>query len=154
MKDKNCELTIEKIVNYIKGLEYGTTIEFQELQQFTSFNLNDIIEFERFKINIMPKVKNILLKYGLVLKSVKYIGYYILKPNQISSYCYRNYILNSFKRLNKSKKILNNFDKRELNTIEKTEATLTYDLNDELIQNFITISNEKKYKEINKNEIL
>ena len=137
--------SIKKIVDYINTKDYGTTIEFMELQPFTTYNLNEELEFYWFKVNIITKVKKELIKYGKVLKSVKFIGYYILKPNQISSYTYRTYIrkpLNSFKR---AQEILNATDTAELNIIELEEYNLTNELNSTLIKSTKEILYSNKY---------
>ena len=69
----------------------------------------------------MSKIKNILIDYGYVLKSVGGVGYYILKPNQISSFTFRNYIVKPQKAYEKANRILNHVDTTKLNEIGKEE---------------------------------
>lgn len=137
--------TIKKIVDYINTKDYGTTIEFMELQPFTTYNLKEELEFYWFKINIITKVKKELIKYGKVLKSVKFIGYYILKPNQISSYTYRTYIRKPLKSFKRAQEILNVTDTAELNVIELEEYNLTNELNSTLIKSTKEILDSDKY---------
>lgn len=145
---------IKTIVDYIKGKDYGTTIVFMELQPFTKYNLSDELEFYWFKTNIIAKVKKQLIQYGIILKSVKYIGYYILKPNQISSYTYRTYIKKPLKAFEKAKVILENVNKKGLNEKENNELSLTVELNKELIHKNQQILNDVKYNKLNEEKII
>lgn len=144
---------VEKIVNYIKSKEYGTTIEFMELQQFTHYNLKDELEQYWFKSSIIAKVKKELISYGVVLKSVRYVGYYILKPNQISSYTYRTYIRKPLKSFERARLILANTNTKELNKNDVNEYYLTRELNNVLINKNNSIIEQEKYANLGKKEI-
>lgn len=144
---------IKTIVDYIKNKDYGTTIEFMELQPFTNYNLSDELEFYWFKTNIINKVKKELIKYGKVLKSVKFIGYYILKPNQISSYTYRTYIRKPLKSFERARLILANTNIKELNKNDVNEYYLTRELNNVLINKNNSIIEQEKYANLGKKKI-
>ena len=104
----NKTFQVEEIEKYVKQKKYGDTITFSELQVLTDYNLKDKFESYKFKSNIMRKIKIRLLQYGIVLKSIRNLGYYILKPNQIQSYTYRTYIIRPLKHLEKAEMILIN----------------------------------------------
>lgn len=74
-----------------------------------------------------------LIKRGYVIKSVKGCGWYILKPNQISSYTYRNYIVKPQKSYLKASEILQHFEKRDLSEDRKAEYEDINNLNNSLI---------------------
>lgn len=102
-KNKNA-FEVEEIVNYIRNKKEGETITFKELQNYTSYDLNNEIQNYKFKVNIISRVKNELIEYGYVLRAVRNIGYYILKSNQIQSYTYRTYIKKPLKQFQKAEK--------------------------------------------------
>lgn len=148
-KENQKRKEIKDVINYIKSKEYGTTIEFMELQPFTTlFNLTDEYEQYQFKSCFMAIVKKELIQYGIVLKSIRNVGYYILKPNQISSYTYRTYIRKPLKAFERASYILENTDKNKLNTIEIEEYNLTTELNDRLINTNYEIIVEGKYSNL------
>ena len=106
MKDKNNVrknfLEKENIRNYIMKKQFGDTIVFKDLQQFTEYDLNNEYENYKFKTTIMRFVKDELIQEGYILKSIRGVGYYILKQNQISSYTYRTYIKKPLRYLDKA----------------------------------------------------
>lgn len=138
----------EKIIKYFYYKNFGETITFEELQQFTHYNLKDEYESYMFKANLMRKVKNELIKNGYVLKSIRKIGYYILKPNQIQSYTYRTYIKRPLRQYEKAKIILDNTKKNNLNSKELKKHNLTEQLDEELINSTNNILNAEIYKEL------
>lgn len=77
----------------------------------------------------MARIKNFLIDYGYILKSIGGVGYYILKPNQISNYCYRTYVERTFELLEKSERILNHTDQSEMIEIRKKELSEMKELN-------------------------
>ena len=135
----------EMIVKYILNKDYGETIKYEELQPYTKYNLSDETESYIFKSSVMSRVKNILIEYGYVLRSIKYVGYYILKPNQIQSYTYRNYIKKPLKTFMKAECILNNTNTRKLETEELIRHQLTVELSRNLIDETNKIINSKEY---------
>lgn len=112
------EKNIEECIEYIRNKKYGETIPYSDLSKILNFNLDDELQKKKFK-NVMNKVKNLLINHGYVLRSVNGIGYYILKPNQIPSFTFRNYIVKPLKTYEKGIRILNHTDKFNLNSDEK-----------------------------------
>lgn len=143
----------EKISKYFYSKNFGETITFDELQQFTHYNLKDEYESYVFKGSLMRKVKNELIENGYVLKSIRKIGYYILKPNQIQSYTYRTYIKRPLRQYEKAKVILDNTKKNNLNEKEFEKYKLTQELNQELIDKTNNLFNLEKYKILKKSEV-
>ena len=101
------------------------------MARILGFNIEDESENRKFK-NVMSKVKNVLIDHGYILKTVTGVGYYILKPKHISSYCYRTYVDKTKRLLEKSERILSHIDKTELSGIRKKEQSQMYDLNQQL----------------------
>ena len=124
MESKNLKKTKqfekEKIVKYFYTKNYGDIVKFEELQYLTHYNLSDEFESYKFKSSIMQKVKNELIENGYVIKSIRGIGYYILKQNQIQSYTYRTYIKKPLRHFKKAEIILNNTKTSLLNKKELT----------------------------------
>lgn len=117
----------EKINNaceYILTKEYGSTLTFEELNKYFNLDLKDVYDNRQFKY-LMKKCKNILINYSYILRSVTNVGYYILKPNQISSYTYRTYMLKPLRAFDKAKRILEKTDRKEFNKNEIEEHALT-----------------------------
>lgn len=152
MKDKNNVrknfLEKENIRNYIMKKQFGDTIVFKDLQQFTEYDLNNEYENYKFKTTIMRFVKDELIQEGYILKSIRGVGYYILKQNQISSYTYRTYIKKPLKYLDKADTILKSTHTILLNKKEFKKHSLTQELNEELIGKNSEIINSKKYESL------
>lgn len=127
-----CKEKLENLKKYILSKEYGTTLTFNELNEFIGEDLKDEYGKIRFK-NMIRKVKNRLYNYGYVLRSVIGVGYYILKPNQIAAYTYRTYITKPLKSFQKAKIILNCTEKNKLNENELKKHYDTTRLNNALI---------------------
>lgn len=122
---------IRDALDYILDKDYGATIEFAKLAEIMRFNITDEQEERRFK-STMGRVKNILIDHGYILKTITGVGYYILKPKHISSYCYRTYIDKTKVLLEKSERILAHVDQTELSDIRKKEHKEMCELNQEL----------------------
>ena len=154
MESKNLKKTKqfekEKIVKYFYTKNYGDIVKFEELQCLTYYNLSDEFESYKFKSSIMQKVKNELIENGYVIKSIRGIGYYILKQNQIQSYTYRTYIKKPLRHLKKAEIILNNTKTSLLNKKELEKHQLTNKLNKDLINITETLINAKEYEQIKK----
>ena len=151
MKEKigNRLFEIKQIVNYFCSKNFGETVKYKELQKLTHYNLDDEFESSKFKQNIIVAVKNELIEKGYIIQSIRKVGYYILKPNQIQSYTYRNYIKRPLKKYEKAQKILINTKKDELVEEELEKHKLTEKLNYELINRTEEIINDKRYLKIN-----
>ena len=81
----------------------------------------------------MGRIKNFLIEYGYILKSIRGLGYYILKPKQISGYCYHTYIRRTLNLLEKSDKILQHVDTWDLSDLRKQEHQEVQILNKDTI---------------------
>ena len=125
------EKQIKDAVDYILNKGYDAKIEFAELAEIMRFNIQDEVEEKRFR-NTMSRVKNVLIDHGFILKTITGVGYYVLKPKHISSYCYRTYIDKTKVLLEKSERILAHVDKTELNDVRKKEHAQMQDLNQQL----------------------
>lgn len=136
----------EKIIRYFCQKNFGETVTYKELQQFTHYNLNDEYENYKFKTSLMAVVKNELIEKGYVLKSIRKVGYYILKPNQIQSYTYRTYINKPLKSYQKAEIILNKTKINKLNEKQFKKHKLTQNLNKELINITNDLINSNTYK--------
>lgn len=138
----------DNIIEYFKFKKQGEQINYDELQQFTHYNLKDVLEFHYFKTNTMRRVKEGLIDYGIIIKAIPNIGYYILKSNQVSSYTYRTYIKKPLKQLNKAERILNNTETKSLTVGELGKYNLTMALNQDLMAANDKVLNSNKYKEL------
>ncbi len=138
----------EEIEKYFYSKDFGETITFKELQKFTHFNLEDEYEGYKFKANVMRRVKNRLIENGYVVKSIRNVGYYILRPNQVQSYSYRTYIIKPLKSFEKAKIILMNTKKSNLNKKELVKHKLTEELNEELNNQTRDLLNSQKYNKL------
>ena len=118
----------EKVITYILSKNYGETIKNEELNEILKEDLNDEYGKIRFR-HQMDKAKNKLYEKGYVIKSIYGIGYYILKPNQISSYTYRNFILKPMKSYKKADTILKNINKTNLSESRLEENKNALSLN-------------------------
>ena len=119
---------IQDLVEYILDKDYGDTITIIEAGRILHFNVDNEDELKKMK-STMGRVKNFLIDYGYVLKSISGIGYYILKPKQIAGHCYHTYITRTRKLLDKSDRILTHTDKTQLSDIRKEEHTNVLELN-------------------------
>ena len=134
-----------EVIEYILNKEYGETINFDTLANMLHYNIEIEEEKRKFK-NMMATIKNILIDYGYVLKTVTGIGYYILKPKQISGYCYHTYIRKTTNLLDKSARILKHTDTTELSAIRKEEYNNVKDLNLDVTNAIdVTIENSNYY---------
>lgn len=140
----------EQVYNYILTKKYGDTITNEELNNILQEDLKDEYGKIRFR-NQMVKVKDTLYKKGFVIRPIYNIGYYILKPNQVSSYTYRNFIVKPTKQFKKAQKILKYTDCKEFNVEETTEFELTRTLNKNIIDTTNKILNSEKYNDLQKN---
>lgn len=144
----NKSFQIDEVEKYIKQKNFGDTITFEELQTLTKYNLNDKFENYKFKSNVIRPVKSRLIHSGIVIRSVRNIGYYILKPNQIQSYTYRTYIVKPLKHFEKAANILINSQTTFLDESELEKHNLTLNLDTELMEVTNKLIKNKKYSNL------
>lgn len=125
---------IQKTIEYILSKKYGTTVLNTDLGKMLHYNIDLEEEYKKYK-STMCRIKNFLIDYGYILKSVAGVGYYIMKPKQISGYCYRTYITKTQRLLDKSARILNHIDTNELSEDRLSERQDVINLNSEISQN-------------------
>lgn len=142
----------EKIKQMIMEKDYGTTVLYEEINEIMQEDLYDFKGRDYF-IKQMNKVKNELFSTGYIIRPIYNVGYYILKPNQISSYTYRNYIRKPLKSFEKAKTILENTNKKELKKQEITEYNTTVALNESMIYANNQLLNDDEYKILNSNNL-
>lgn len=122
----------QETIEYILDKDYGTTLTYSELGKILHYNINDEEEFKKYR-SMMGIIKNFLLQYGYVLKGIGGIGYYILKPTQISQHCFRTYIKSASRLYDKSAYVLDRADKTQMNEIRLEEINNMMTLNKKLI---------------------
>lgn len=125
---------IQETVEYILERKYGETISNSDLAKKLHYNIENEDEFKKYK-STMSRVKNFLINYGYILKSISGLGYYIMKPKQISGYCYRTYIVKTQRLLDKSELILNHIDTTELSEDRLNERKDVMELNKSVAEN-------------------
>ena len=140
LKKQNMQEAIEFILNH----NYGETFTFQSIATILGYNIDD--EKEKFKFrSMMGRIKSFLVDYGYILKGVTGVGYYILKPKQISGYCYHTYIRHTEDLLKKSDRILSHVDLDELSEIRKEEYDNVKTLNYDVFENVDNTIDESEY---------
>lgn len=138
----------QKVIETFVGSDYGVTVTYNEINQILGLDLdNEDTYYENMKYlkRFVSKLKNYLIKKGIVIKSVKDVGWYILKPEHISSYTYRQYMVKPMKSYQKAQEILNHFDKTKLNEDRKEEYENIDYLNKKLLKDTDTIICSSRY---------
>ena len=143
-RDSKKRLDIQEVVEYILNRKYGETLLHEDLAKLLRYNIEDEEEYYKYKA-MMARVKRFLIQYGYILKGIGGIGYYILKPSQISRHCYKTYIKSCSRMYDKSLYILERTDKSELNDDRQQEIGFLMDLNKELIEKTERIITESPY---------
>ena len=143
-RDSKKKQNIQQAIEYILDKNYGSTITHNELSKILQYNIEYEEELKKYK-SVMARIKNFILQYGYVLKSVSGIGYYILKPSQVSSHCYRTYVKSAGRMYDKSEFILEHTDKQELNEVRQEEIKNMMALNKKLIENAWNTVKESAY---------
>ena len=138
------ESKYSNVCKYILDKEYGDIVDFKNLAKMFEIDLIEESDWKKLQ-NRMKQVKNILVDYGIVLKNVIGVGYYILKPKQISSYCYRTYVEKSKNLLDKSERILKNVDKKELSEVRKKEHKEMQEFNKKLVKEVDLVEEYSEY---------
>lgn len=123
----------QEVIEYILSLNYGEMITHKELSNMLHYNIDDEVEYKRYKL-MMGSIKKFLLTKGRILKGITGIGYYILKPKQASQYCFRTYIQSASRLYDKSSYILDKIDTTEMSDVRLEEIQNMISLNNELIE--------------------
>lgn len=152
MINKTYQEKIENLKKYILDKDFGITLTFEDLNEFIGEDLKEEDGMKRFK-NVMRKVRKQLYKNGYVLKGIMNVGYYILKPNQIAGYTYRNFMLKPLNSFYTAQVILDNTKKNKLNIEEKQKHFKTQGLNEALITANSLLINDEDYKELKEEQI-
>ena len=135
----------EKVMELILTKEYGYTLSYEELNDIFQENLNDRYGRELIRRE-MCKVKNNLFEKGYVIRPIYNVGYYILKPNQVSSYTYRTYIAKPINSFKKARTILDNTAKNKLKGQEVSEYQTTCELNEAMLYASTELIQSDEYK--------
>lgn len=135
---------IQEIVEYILSKNYGETLSHEDLARRLRYVINDEKEKKKY-LSTMARVKKILIQYGYVLKGIGGIGFYILKPSQISKHCFRTYIKSASRLYDKSAYVLDKTDKTNLDSDRKEEIQNMIILNKQLIDNAAKTIEESAY---------
>ena len=133
----------QECMEYCLEHTYGNTLLNTELCRILGYNIENELEFFKFK-SIMGRIKEELINYGKILKSVPG-GYYILKPQHVASHCYRNYIKRSQRTLDKSLYVLDHVDNTELHNDRIEEYNKFKELNEKLIDTATELINNSAY---------
>ena len=134
----------QEVIEYLLSQEYGSTVVNETLANMLHYNIDDEEEYHKFK-TMMAGIKNFLLRYGRVLKGISGVGYYILKPSQVSQHCYRTYIKSASRLYDKSAYVLDRTDKTQLNQDRMEEITNMLALNQQLIDKVAETIQESTY---------
>lgn len=143
-RESSKKQNIQEAVEYIMSMNYGQTIFHNELAKILGYNIEDDKEHNKYK-SIMQRVKNFILQYGYVLKGINGLGYYILKPSQVSKHCYTTYIKKARRMYDKSDYILEHTEKSSLNEDRLEELQNMINLNKQLIDNAWETIKESEY---------
>lgn len=142
--DSKKKQNIQEVVEFILDNDYGTMLYNEDLSKILGYNFEIEEEYYKYK-SIMQRVKNFLLQYGYVLKSIGGVGYYILKPSEISRHCYKTYIKRAARMYDKSAYILDRTDKSQMNEDRLQEITDLIEVNQKLIDNAWNTLKESAY---------
>ena len=140
IKNQNIAETVE----YILTMQYGSTVSNDKLAKILGYNLDDDNEYRKYK-GTMGRVKSFLQSYGYILRNISGIGYYILRPSEISRHCYNTYIKKAARTYDKSLFVLDHVDKLELTTDRLEELAKIKELNRQLIESVDKVLTESVY---------
>lgn len=143
-RDSKKKQNKQEVIEYILKKDYGSTITNEQLAEMLQYNIEDEEEYHKFK-TMMSSIKKYLLSKGRVLKGISNIGYYILKPSQVSQHCYRTYIKSASRLYDKSAYVLDRTDKTNLNQDRMEEITNMLALNQQLIDKVAETIHESTY---------
>ena len=134
----------QEVIEYILNEPYGSILTNDELATMLRYNIDDEDEYKKYK-NMMGSIKGYLLSRGRVLRGVPNVGYYILKPSQVSQHCYRTYIKSAARLYDKSAYVLDRTDKTQLNEVRTEEINNMIEMNKKLIENAWNTIQESTY---------
>lgn len=135
----------EEVVEYIlDNYTYGETILDTDLAKILGYNISYTNEFRNYKA-FMNKIKNELMTFNYILKSISGVGYYILKPEHIIGHCYNTYIKASQRKLDKALEVSRHIDKTNLSENRLEEIDNFRTLNNSLIDNMEQLINNSMY---------
>lgn len=144
-RDSDKRLKVEETVEYIlDNFSYGDTITDDDLCYRLGYNIEITEEFKKYK-SMMQKIKEELMTFNYILKSISHVGYYILKPEHIVGHCYNTYVKRSQRTLDKSLKVSCHIDKTNLSENRLEEIENFRDLNAQLVNNMEELINNSKY---------
>lgn len=144
-RDSDKKQKAEELVEYIlDNYSYGQTITDDELAYRLGYNINITNEFRNYK-GFMAKIKDELLMFNYVLKSIAGVGYYILKPEHIVGHCYNTYVKQSQRKLDKSLEVSKHIDKTNLSENRLEEIENFRNMNNQLIENMEELINNSAY---------
>lgn len=143
-RDSKKKQAKQECVEFILSKNYGTTLSDINLSKILNYNIEDELEYRKYK-TIMSAIKKIVLEYGYILKSISGVGYYILKPQQASNHCYKTYIKRARRMVDKSDYVLSKVDKTDLSDIRQEEIKNMMKLNKDLIENMSKVVEESVY---------
>ena len=133
-RDSKKKQNIAEAVEFILDIKYGQTVSNEKLAKILGYNIETEEEFRKYRAT-MGRVRKFLLQYGYVLKSIAGIGYYILKPSEISRHCYKTYIKSAARMYDKSDFVLEHTDQTELTEERLEEYKSMRELTKQLIEN-------------------
>jgi len=142
---------VEDIVDkIITTKDYGEILSYEYLEALTGYERYDI----GFTV-ILAMVKELLVEYGYVLKSIINEGYKILNPGEISEHVIQTHLKQSTNKLGKALRIMQYTNKSYLNKEElaffnKVESLLgnTFTYNEDSLLSAQAMLNEVKMKEL------
>lgn len=143
-KNSKKKQNIQETIEFILNKNYGETILNRELSDILGYNIDYDEEFKKYK-STMLRVKNFLIKYGYILKSVGGAGYYILKPSQISSHCYRTYVKKAIRTIDKSNYVLECTKQAGMNKDRKEEIENMIQMSKDLSETMWNTVTESAY---------
>ncbi len=143
-RDSKKKRNIQEAVEFILDKNYGETLTHDELGHILGYNVENEEELKKYK-SVMSRIKNFLINYGYVLKGISGIGYYILKPTQVSKHCYRTYIKKAGNLYEKSSYILDKTKKENMDEVRLEEIKNIMQLNQQLIDNAWKTVRESAY---------
>lgn len=137
---ENSQELINKLFNLFITKEYGDLIYHSEVEKILGFDRS----LNKYGIYV-KQAKDRLVEHSKILKAIPGIGWQVLKPQQVSSFVYRQYIKKTLKIFDYSQNILfylnkTGFSKDRLNEFQDVE-----ELNDALKLKTQSIIQSSKY---------
>ena len=141
------ENVTEKILQQKK---YGDIVSHEELEDWVGYERTDLMY-----LSILAPVKELLVEYGYVLRSVLNKGYKVLFPNEIAEEVIQKHLKQSTNKLNKAARIMqyterDMLNKEELAFFEHVENLIgkTFNYNENMLFEAQALLNEVKMQEL------